>query len=588
LHVVLEEIPRLSHLKPLVPYLWGHRPALLFGLLATVISTMLALAQPYFIGSAIDALQHGRPAGDVYLIAVEILAFAALQGVFTFFVRYLINSVSRHVEYEMRRDLFAHLERMPQSFFQANHTGDIMARATNDLSAVRNMLGPGILNSVNTTLMFVIAAVLMFGIDTRLAIIAVVFLPLVSVAFTLIGAKMHERYERVQAQFGALSTRAQENLSGIRVVKAYAQEDHEIAVFDREGREYVRRSMAYQRLSGLLWPMMGLVLGATAALVLFVGGNDVIAHRLTLGQFVQFNGYLGMLSWPMIALGWVVNLYQQGAASLTRVAAVMSQEPAIRDHADTRPLTSLRGEIEFRDVGLSYDGRPVLEGLSFHVPAGQTLAILGATGAGKTSIVNLITRVHEAQSGQVLIDGTDVRNVPLALLRRSIGMVPQDTFLFSVALRENVAFGVDAVDEGRLAQAVTTARLSNDIDQFPDGLDTVIGERGVTLSGGQKQRTALARAIARDPAILILDDALSSIDTQTQAEILSGLQRVLANRTSILIAHRISTVKNADQIIVLDEGRVAEQGRHQDLVARGGLYAQMYRRELLSQEMAVD
>jgi ATP-binding cassette, subfamily B, multidrug efflux pump len=588
LHVVLEEIPRLSHLKPLVPYLWGHRPALLFGLLATVISTMLALAQPYFIGSAIDALQHGRPAGDVYLIAVEILAFAALQGVFTFFVRYLINSVSRHVEYEMRRDLFAHLERMPQSFFQANHTGDIMARATNDLSAVRNMLGPGILNSVNTTLMFVIAAVLMFGIDTRLAIIAVVFLPLVSVAFTLIGAKMHERYERVQAQFGALSTRAQENLSGIRVVKAYAQEDHEIAVFDREGREYVRRSMAYQRLSGLLWPMMGLVLGATAALVLFVGGNDVIAHRLTLGQFVQFNGYLGMLSWPMIALGWVVNLYQQGAASLTRVAAVMSQEPAIRDHADTRPLTSLRGEIEFRDVGLSYDGRPVLEGLSFHVPAGQTLAILGATGAGKTSIVNLITRVHEAQSGQVLIDGTDVRNVPLALLRRSIGMVPQDTFLFSVALRENVAFGVDAVDEGRLAQAVTTARLSNDIDQFPDGLDTVIGERGVTLSGGQKQRTALARAIARDPAILILDDALSSIDTQTQAEILSGLQRVLANRTSILIAHRISTVKNADQIIVLDEGRVAEQGRHQDLVARGGLYAQMYRRELLSQEMEVD
>jgi ATP-binding cassette, subfamily B, multidrug efflux pump len=588
LHVVLEEIPRLNHLKPLVPYLWGHRPALLFGLLATVISTMLALAQPYFIGSAIDALQHGRPAGDVYLIAVEILAFAALQGVFTFFVRYLINSVSRHVEYEMRRDLFAHLERMPQSFFQANHTGDIMARATNDLSAVRNMLGPGILNSVNTTLMFVIAAVLMFGIDTRLAIIAVVFLPLVSVAFTLIGAKMHERYERVQAQFGALSTRAQENLSGIRVVKAYAQEDHEIAVFDREGREYVRRSMAYQRLSGLLWPMMGLVLGATAALVLFVGGNDVIAHRLTLGQFVQFNGYLGMLSWPMIALGWVVNLYQQGAASLTRVAAVMSQEPAIRDHADTRPLTSLRGEIEFRDVRLSYDGRPVLEGLSFHVPAGQTLAILGATGAGKTSIVNLITRVHEAQSGQVLIDGTDVRNVPLALLRRSIGMVPQDTFLFSVALRENVAFGVDAVDEGRLAQAVTTARLSNDIDQFPDGLDTVIGERGVTLSGGQKQRTALARAIARDPAILILDDALSSIDTQTQAEILSGLQRVLANRTSILIAHRISTVKNADQIIVLDEGRVAEQGRHQDLVARGGLYAQMYRRELLSQEMAVD
>ncbi|HEX6606213.1 MAG TPA: ABC transporter ATP-binding protein, partial [Chloroflexia bacterium] len=457
-----------------------------------------------------------------------------------------------------------------------------------DMSAVRGFIGPGILNTSNTVLMFIIAAVLMFGIDAKLAVIAVLFLPLVSIAFTVIGNKMHQRYEKVQAQFGNLSTRAQENFSGIRVIKAYAQEDLEIARFAKANREYVRLAMDYQRLSGLLWPLMTFVLGVTAGIILFVGGSEVIAGHITLGQFVQFNGYLGMLSWPMIALGWVVNLYQQGVASMGRISEVMRQEPAIADRPTALPVTAIKGEIEFRDVGLSYGGQRVLNGLSFHVPAGQTLAILGATGAGKTSIVNLITRVYEAQQGQVLIDGVDVRDLPLAVLRRSVGMVPQDTFLFSVALRENVSFGVDKVDEGRLAQAVTVARLSNDIDQFPQGLDTVIGERGVTLSGGQKQRTAIARAVMRDPAILILDDALSSIDTATQAEILQGLQSVLAGRTSLIIAHRISTVKAADQIIVLDDGHVIEQGRHQELVARRGVYAQMYRRELLSQELEVE
>jgi ATP-binding cassette subfamily B multidrug efflux pump len=575
----------LKDLKALIPYLLGHKGQLVFGIAMTMIATLLSLVQPYLLGTAIDDLQHSRPASDIYGLAGLILGLAVAQGVFVFFTRYNINRVARAVEYELRRDFFTHLERMPQSFFQEMHTGDIMARATNDMSAVRGFLGPGITNSVNTLLMFGVAAVLMFGIDVKLAVIAVLFLPLVSVAFVAIGRRMHERFERVQAQFGDLSTHAQENFSGIRVVKAYAQEDNEIASFAKANREYVRRSMSYQRLSGLLWPFMSLVLGVTAAVILFIGGTDVIAGQITLGQFVQFNAYLAMLSWPMIALGWVVNLYQQGAASMGRIALVMNSEPAVRDRVGIVPIPPIRGEITFRDVDLEYAGQPVLKGLSFHVPAGNTLAIVGATGAGKTSIINLIARVRDPDRGQVLIDGVDVRDIPLEQLRRAIGMVPQDTFLFSVALRENVAFGVEAPEEGRLAQAVMTARLSNDVDQFPGGMDTVIGERGVTLSGGQKQRTAIARAVLRDPAILVLDDALSSIDTNTQSQILAGLQGVLAGRTSILIAHRISTVKGADQILVIDEGRVVEQGRHADLLTQQGIYAQMYRRELLSQEL---
>jgi ATP-binding cassette subfamily B protein len=396
---------------------------------------------------------------------------------------------------------------------------------------------------------------------------------------------MHRRYEKVQSQFGVLSTMAQENFSGIRVVKAYGQEAHEIQAFAAGNREYLQKSLAFYRLEGLMWPMMSLVLGTAAALILLVGGNEVIAGRLTLGQFVQFNGYLTMLSWPMIALGWVVTLYQRGTASLGRLNAVMRQAPAIADSARTQPVSTIKGDVVFDNVSLSYEERPVLQNVSFHIPVGQTLAIVGATGAGKTSIVNLLTRVVEANSGIVLIDGFDVREIPLAVLRRNIGYVPQDTFLFSVPLRENVAFGVDAPTPAAVARAVETARLSKDVDQFPQGLDTMIGERGVTLSGGQKQRTALARAVMRDPAILILDDALSSIDTQTQAEILAGLRQVLAHRTSIIISQRISTVKAADEIIVLDDGRIIEQGTHQQLLTSGGVYARMYRRELLSQEL---
>ncbi len=578
----------MHDLKTLIPYLARHKGLLIFGLSITIISTALALTQPYLLGSAIDKLQHNHPRDEVIALAGIILLFAAAQSVVTFFVRFTINRVSREVEYELRNDLFAHLQRMQQSFFQNVHTGDIMARATNDMSAVRAFLGPGITNSASTIFMFIIASVLMLTINVKLALIVIFFMPLVSVAFVVIGHRMHDRFEEVQAQFSNMSTYAQENFSGIRVVKAYAQEEYEVKHFAQASRHYVDRALAYQRLNGLLWPMMSLVLGLAAMAILYVGGTEVIAGQLTLGQFVQFNGYLLMLSWPMIALGWVVSLYQQGAASMGRIREQMSHQARVADSDRTLPITGIKGDIRFDHVSLSYDKQQVLDDVSFHAPAGSTLAIVGATGAGKTSIVNLIARVYEAQEGRVLVDGVDVRQIPLAVLRRNIGYVPQDTFLFSTSLTENVAFGVDEPEPARAEQAVGVARLSQDVDQFPSGLDTVIGERGVTLSGGQKQRTALARAIMRDPAILILDDSLSSIDTHTQSEILAGLRGIMQGRTSIIIAQRISTVKDADQILVLGDGSIIEGGTHAELVAARGVYASMYRRELLTTELGIE
>ena len=536
----------MRDLKTLWPYMTRHWPSLLLGGIMLIATTILALALPALMGRAIDLLDNGAPQEEIAQIAIALIALALIGGVGEFFSRYTVNAVSREVEYELRNDFFSHLQGMHQGWFQNMHTGDIMARATNDMSAVRMALGPGLSNGVRTLLMFVLASVLMISINLKLAVVLILFMPLVSVAFVVIGRRMHTRFEDVQAQFGKLSTYSQENFAGIRVIKAYAQEEYEIEHFAVESRDYRRRSLKYQLLNQLLW--------------------------------------------PMIALGWVVSLYQQGAASMGRIREMMGVHPRIADNEETLPIERIDGDIRFDHVTLSYDGNngKVLDDVSFHAPAGTTLAIVGATGAGKTSIVNLITRVYEAQSGEVLVDGVDVRSIPLAILRRNIGYVPQDTFLFSTSLEENVAFGVDESDPLMVEQAVRTARLSNDLDQFPDGIETVIGERGVTLSGGQKQRTALARAVMRDPAILVLDDSLSSIDTQTQSEILAGLREVLKDRTSIIISQRISTVKEADQIIVLDDGKIIERGTHSELVGIRGVYASMYRRELLSHELGID
>ncbi len=458
----------MHDLKYLLPYMKHQKMKLLWGLLGSILATSLAVTTPYLLGNAVDKLTTGRPQSEIVTLALIIVGIAVVQGVGEFFSRYLINGVSRYVEYELRNDFFAHLQGMSQSFFQGNHTGDIMARATNDMSAVRQALGPGISNSSRTILMFVISSVLMLSINVGMALVIIVLVPVVTITFAVMLRKMTAQYEQVQAQFGNMSTYAQENFAGIRVVKAYAQEEYETEYFAKQSRIYYQHSLKYQRINQLVWPLMAVMLGLASVAILFIGGTQVIDGNMTLGQFVQFNAYLGLLAWPMIALGWVISLYQQGAASMHRIRELMSQRSKIADHADTLPIKAINGDIRFDHVSLRYDKRKMLDDVSFHAPAGTSLAIVGSTGAGKTSIVNLITRVYEAQDGQVMVDGNDVRRIPLDVLRRNIGYVPQDTYLFSTSLAENVAFGVENPDPVMVGRAVETARLSNDLDQFPE------------------------------------------------------------------------------------------------------------------------
>ncbi len=568
--------------KYIISYKWGWA----LGIVLTIIGGSFALVTPSLIGATIDLLARpNTEVGALLPIALAVIGVALLEGIFRFGSRFTYMQVSRKIEQNMRADLFRHMQQMDAAYYQTIHTGDLMSRATNDLNAVRNFIGMGIGNFFQTIYLFGLALFLMFNLNTTLALIVLVVLPCVSIAFFVTGQKMRSRYEKVQAKYGDLSTQAQENFSGIRVVKAYVQEDLEIQKFSRQNQAYIKDNLAYVQLSGILWPLMFLIQGLATALVVWVGGMQVIEGKLTLGQLVQFTGYLALLNWPMIALGWVVNLFQQGMASTKRIQEVLKTTPDIKDAAQPRKLTEVQGELEFDNVGLKYGKSWVLRHISFRVPAGTSCAIVGPTGAGKTSLVTLLARVYDPQEGHIRLDGVDTRELVLDDLRRQLGYVPQDTFLFSLPLVENIAFGIEQHTIEQVEAAAETARLSKDLAQIPGGLSAMIGERGVTLSGGQKQRTAIARAVVRDPAVLILDDALSSIDTQTQSEILSGLRRVLAGRTSLIISQRISTVKEADQIIVLDDGQIIERGDHRSLLAQNGLYANMYRRELLSQEL---
>lgn len=578
----------MRHLKHVLPYVRRHRLRILIGILAIGAGTAASAVQPYILRLAVDSLRS-RPRVDILAQYVGFLLLAAMgQALFAFVQRSTINRVSRFLEYDLRNDAFRHLQSLDQGFYQQMHTGDLMARLTNDLSQVRQFVGMGLISLLSTSIMLLVAAVLMVLIDWRLALVAFAVLPFVSVTMVVIGRTMQGQFRRVQDQFGQLSTSTQENFSGIRVVKAFVQEDREIAAFERTNHEYVDRNLRYVRLSGIMWPLMFLVLGIAVALVLYFGGREVAAGTISIGEFVQFNAYLGLLAWPMISLGWVINMYQQGAASMGRVMEVLNREPSIRDSGITLPVTAINGAVEFRNVGVRYDDTPVLHDVSFTVPAGSTVAIVGTTGVGKTTLMSLVPRIIDPDEGEVLIDGIDVRRTPIHLLRSAVGFVPQDTFLFSATLRENTAFGATDATLSEVETALHVARLSNDLNQLPAGVDTMVGERGVSLSGGQKQRTALARAILRDPKILILDDALSSIDTHTQAQILSSLRQVMAERTTLISSMRISTVKDADKIVVLAGGTVTEEGTHQELLLRDGLYARMYRRELLRQELEVE
>jgi ATP-binding cassette, subfamily B, multidrug efflux pump len=570
-------------------YLGGHRLQLLVGVCLAAGSSLAAVVPPRFIGQIIDSLQSPEAKfDDVLHLALLIVLFAGLEAVLRAGARYVMLDASRKAEYSMRNDLFAHLQRMHLAYFQHQRIGDLMARMTNDLTWVRQMMGPGIMQGSFTVMVFAFSVLSMISVSLKLTVIALILMPLASLTFWYIGRTVHLRFERLQAQFGDMSTKAQENFSGIRVVKAFSQESAETKDFARVNHEYFRRAVSLSAMQGLIWPSISFILGVAVLSVLYVGGQDAIRGELSIGALVQFVAYLYLLQMPMINIGWISNMFQAGWASLGRLQEIFNAVPKVTDPID--PVTApIKGEVEFRGVSFAYGQTIELHDVSFKVPAGGSLAIVGPTGSGKSTVVNLIPRLFDVQQGEVLIDGIDIRRRPVEQLRRAVGYVPQETFLFSVPLRENVGFGLDEkLTDPQLDWAGDVSQLNKDVEDFPARYDTMIGERGVTLSGGQKQRAAIARAVAKDPRILILDDALSAVDTYTEAEILRRMRGVMRERTSIVVAHRISTVKDADEILVLDRGRIVERGSHRELLEHGGLYAQMYRRQLLEEELEVD
>jgi ATP-binding cassette, subfamily B, multidrug efflux pump len=582
----------------LLPFLLRYQREFLTGLACVLVTTAIQLLSPWVLKEAIDDLNTGVTRAKLAIYAAILLAIAIVGGLFRFLMRRILIGASRDIEYDMRNAFFARLEQMPLSYYQTRRTGDLMSRATNDLNAVRTMIGPAVMYSTNTIVVFIVAIVLMATIDGWLTLVALAPLPLVSISVKYFGHAIHTRFEAIQAQLADLSAVVQEALSGVRVVRAYNQESHELARFKRANDEYVRRNRVLVRLQGLFFPSMTLFLGFGSLLVLWLGSREAIRGRITVGEFVAFNAYLVMLSWPMIAFGWVTNILQRGMASWKRMLEVLDAVPDIDDRHVTpsgRALT-IRGDIDIRHLTFTYPGasHPALNDVSLQIAAGDRAAFIGATGSGKSTLISLIARLHDPPPGTVFVDGIDMREIPLTKLRGAIGFVPQEPFLFSDTIAENILFGTDAGGEGarsdsldpRMREAAAVARLDKDVESFPQGYQTLVGERGITLSGGQKQRTAIARALMIDPRILVLDDALSAVDTYTEEEILTRLRAVMQERTSLMVSHRVSTVRDADRIFVLDRGRIAECGRHDELVRANGLYAALHKRQLLEEELA--
>lgn len=569
-------------------YIRRYRRAYVTGYAASVAATGTAQLSPWVLKFAIDGIRSGIHPNWLAIYAGALVALALAEAALGYIMRTQILGAAQRIEADLRHDYFAHLQRMHMGFFQTIRTGDLMARAVNDLRAVQRLAGAGLMRSVSTAVTLIASVAFMLSISPRLTAWTMAILPLVTLLFLVLGGEIHRRFDEVQAQFSALSTRAQESFSGIRVIKAFSQEEEETARFRDATERVVGTNLRLARVQGALWPAIGLILGLASVALLWQGGGEVIRGRITLGQMVQFSYYLTRLSFPMIALGWITNLWQQGRASMDRLDEIFATPPQIRDPRDPVILAHPRGEVEFRNVSVVWDGRQALEGINLVIPAGRIVAIVGPTGSGKSTLVQLIPRLYDPTSGQVLVDGRDVRQISVESLRRAIALVPQETFLFSDTLYENIALGADSGNGHRVADAAEVAQIAADIAEFPRRYDTIVGERGVTLSGGQKQRTALARAVLRDPKILILDDALSSVDTQTEREILGRLRQVMATRTSIVISHRISTIQDADWIVVLNDGRIAEQGTHASLLARGGLYADLYEKQLLREALEAD
>ena len=591
-----------TNLRPLAPYLRKYRTTFYIGALCVLCNNTVWILFPMVIRDAVRDLNTHVTRQTLLKYSLYLLAIAAAKAVFQYLTRWILIGVSREIEFDLRNDLFAHLEQLAYSYYQRTRTGDIMARMTNDLNAVRMLVGPGIMYTANTIVFTAVSLVFMLSISPKLTLFAFLPLPIFSIVVQYFGRQIHERFERIQAMFSEISARAQENFSGARLIRAYVQEEAEIELFERANEEYIGRSLKLVRLMGMLWPTLETLLGVAIVIVLFVGGREVIQHRINVGDFAAFNTNMVQLTWPIIALGWVINIFQRGTASLGRIENILKERPEVTDADVPRSgaPTTVRGEIEFRNLSFGYgetfetqsndgahSGTIVLKNLNLRVPAGTSLAIVGPTGSGKSTLVSLVPRIYDAAPGSVLIDGRSIREFPLEVLRNNIGFVPQETFLFSDTIRENIAFGAEDASDGEVRRVAEAASIASDIESFPEDYNTLVGERGLTLSGGQKQRTAIARALIRNPRILILDDALSSVDTQTEDRILNYLREVMRGRTTIFISHRVSTVRNADRIAVLHDGEIVEYGTHDELIERNGYYTELYHKQLLEEELEV-
>jgi len=611
-----------TRLRSLFPYMRRYWRGYLAGGAALACTNLILLQGPRVIRHIVDDLNLGVSHGKLLFWCGLLVAIAFSKGIFQYLQRWILIGISRDIEFDLRNDIFRHLESLDPGFYQRARTGDIMARATNDLNAVRTLLGPGIMYTASTVVLTTGALYYMLRISPRLTLWAFLPLPIASIIVQYFGALIHQRFERIQAKFSDISARAQENFSGARLIRAYAQEEPEIALFERENTDYIRRALPLARLMGMLWPTLELMLGFAMVMVLWIGGQEVLRHHIQLGEFAAFNFFMILLIFPVIAVGYVVSIIERGTASMGRIDEILRHPPAIADDpalVAVEPGASIRGEIEFRNLNFAYGRRShpihptsgngnrsgnspsepentpllmpfetgpnVLHGVNLRIPAGSSLAIVGPTGAGKSTLVSLIPRLADSEAGSLLIDGRPIREFPLATLRRQIGFVPQETFLFSATIGENIAFGVENASEEEVRRAAEIASIAGDVEGFPEGYETVVGERGLTLSGGQKQRTAIARALIRSPRILILDDALASVDTHTEDKILNGLREVMRGRTTIFISHRVSTVRNADRIAVLHQGAIVEYGTHEDLLALDGYYTALYQKQQLEEEL---